>query len=69
MAFYLMEKSQHGLKGRPSNASKGRENWIRTTIYVDPALKKAAKERGIVITDAVNDALKKSLALDAKEAK
>jgi nickel-dependent lactate racemase len=51
---------KHHLSGRSggdSNAYKGREDWIRTTVYVDPALKRLAKERGLKFTEVLNQAL------------
>ena len=50
-------KRTHGMTGQ-INASKGREHWERTTISLDPKLKKLAKKAGINLTDFVDQALR-----------
>ena len=47
------------------NASKGREDWERTTIMVDPDLKRWAKQNKVKLVEVLNNALQQLHDADA----
>lgn len=51
-----MPGKDHGMKGK-ANASKGRENWPRTNVQIDPDQKAEIQRRGVPLVDAINQAL------------
>ena len=56
-----MTKEKHGLTGKPSNSSKGRQKWVKKTIRIDPDLIDKVEQLDQSLTDLVDAALKKHL--------
>ncbi|MEO0415249.1 MAG: hypothetical protein AAF226_09890 [Verrucomicrobiota bacterium] len=59
----MSEAKKHGMTGK-ANASKGRKNWPKKTLQIDPAHLSKISESEINLTNAVDIALRKSLAAD-----